>query len=317
VRQFETWNHLFPTDYACDSEVPDSPPLIRLGAVPNQWYSGVSIAQDVPDKSYYTYNNLDIYVIPSERVVERSTWFNCSDMDRHAGVVLKVRGVYFLRGTNVTFNVCIHSTDRNDGWVDIDFYDSVTSYFSEGDRANNTLHHHRFHVGANTSFCYTYNYTAPRDSYYYIVMGEGYQINRENITVTFYRMTGNMKYAKSSELLGKSRKLSCNCSVIIAVENGCECPLALWKDIGWVFHPEEYKIFARVTSSPSLSNFGHLTIQPSFRDVSYAIPTIGGLMFLVPAELICIASVCCCLCRLRRRTQVISDAEELRYGIQS
>ena len=303
VEKYETSTNLFENTQ-CHTQDLSTVPVIRLGTISSQWNSGFLIMQDISSKTSYVYKNLDIFVVPAQKVVEYSQPFVCEDIDKD-GVELELAGVYFLRGTHMMFNICILSVDQTNGWVDMAVYDTRPSFDSQG---NDTLNFHRFYIGANQTHCYPYNYTAPVDSFYYIRMGSDKQCNNsDKVWATYYNMEADMKYVNASDLLSVSEKRTCNRSGYSSEE---ECTVTF--PTGFSLGTQKYEVFARVTSTKSKYDFGHLSIQPLFREESFAIPTIAGLILLVPVELVllCIIGICCCVCRRKQRTQNNSDIEE-------
>ena len=280
--KFETSSILFDNTL-CHTQGPMTAPLIHIGTISNQWYSGFILTQDKPDDYNYAYKNLNIYTILSERVSERSRPFYCSEYDPNV-VGLELKGVYFLRGTNMAFNICVHSFDSaNDGWLGLAFYDTLANYRSRVCcSGNHSLNYHRFPVGPNQSLCYSYNYTAPLDSFYYILLGTNCQ-SSSNVTATYYQIDVKMRYANASDWLKFSDKSACNRSDYSSEK---ECSITLPKTLKSFFWPQTFDIFAQVTSTAEERDFGHLSLTPSFDKKSHILPTIVGLIFfLAPVEL--------------------------------
>ena len=312
VEQFETSGNLYEPDTQCSTR-DLLPPIIHLGTFSSEWYDGFFIKQDLPDKNMYEYKNLGVYIVQSHKVVERSMPFNCKAIDTNNGIELELSGVYFLSGTNVSFNICIRSVDVvKDGWVDMAFYSNRPSY-DQND--NNTVNYHRFLIGPNQTKCYSYTYTAPFDSFYYIRMGTNCQCSSANVTAISFKMNADMRYVNASDqwLINSDEKRACNRSDYSSEK---ECKFTFPSSS--FSKTQEYDIFAKVTSVAFQSDFGHLSIQPMFRRESLALPTIGGVVVLVPVEITLIIVVCCCVCKSKQRTRNLSfieDGENIKdYG---
>lgn len=309
---YETWDKVF-VNGACQTSDHNDPPLIRLGTMSTQWYDGISITQTSNQQYYYEYKNLALYVVPSDKVVEYSRPYTCQDFDRYMGVQMEIKGIYFLRATWMRFNICICSTDSvNNGSVGMDIYNTKPSFDKEG---NDTLNSTRFYISANQTQCYPYNYTAPLDSFYYIRMGANSQRSSDDVKAIAYTLEAGMRYVNESDFLG-SQRASCN-RTSLKIEKSCETPIKESSIHSFIPLEENYQIFAKVTS-PSYTDdlFGHLSIMPIFRKESLAQPTIGGVVFLVPLELIllCIIFV---VSKRKQRRRTISDAEELGNAFQN
>ena len=304
VESFETSINLYQQDFQCSTQNPTAPPVICLGTFSTNWYDGFIVTQDLPDKNVYEYNNLDVYVVESKRVIEHSRQFYCGDINTRNGVELELEGVYFLSGTNVSFNICILSTDLvQNGWVGIAFYGNRQSYDSNDD----TLNYHRFTIGPNQSKCYPYNYMAPSDSFYYIRMGTDSQCSSINVTAVSFTMNADMRYINASDpWLIKSEKGACNRSDYSSEK---ECKFTLPRSSSVFPNTQEYDIFAKVTSAGD--DFGHLSIQPMFNKDSLALPSVFGGIFLVPTLFVFIfISVVCVCVKWRRRSRNLSVIEE-------
>ena len=313
VRHYDTSGILFESSL-CNTRDRDTPPLIYIGTISNQWTSGFRLTQDVPDKEKYAYKNLNVYTVPSNKVIKYKKLFNCSTANYHSPVELELQGVYFLRGTNMTFKVCILSKQDEDGWVGLAFYDTYENYllrFSACRSGNHSLNYHRFTVPANGAACYTYNYTVPVDAFYYIMMGTHCQSSSDNVYATNYELKADMRYVNSSDWLNVTEKSACNCSETSSEK---ECTFTLPKKTTSFLSPQTYDIFVQVTSTEKKNYPGHLSIQPLLdkKESSSVIPTVGGLIFLVLVEVVlCIVCVVVCFCvrRSKGRTQNVRYVE--------
>lgn len=95
VQMYETSRELYD-DLQCHTRDDLTAPIIHLGAISTQWYSGFLITQNLPEKYNYEYKNLDIYVVPMDKVIRHSRLFYCEDINMKVGVQLELTGVYFL-----------------------------------------------------------------------------------------------------------------------------------------------------------------------------------------------------------------------------
>lgn len=209
----------------------------------------------------------------------------------------------------MTFNVCIRSVEpMKDGWVDMAFYSTHSSYESNN---NHTLKYHRFLIGPNQTHCYQYSYTAQFDSFYYIRMGTVSHRSSDNVTVIYFRMNADMKYVNASDSwIKSSEKGACNSS---SSSSEKECKFMFTKGSSLFVVKQQYDIFAQVTSPTFQYEFGHLSIQPLFRNESLALPTVVAVIILVPVELailLCMLVTYCCVHKRKDRSRMLSNIVE-------
>ena len=146
-------------------------------------------------------------------------------------------------------------------------------------------------------------------------MGTNSQCSSANVTAISFKMNADMRYVNASDqwLINSDEKRACNRSDYSSEK---ECKFTFPSSS--FSKTQEYDIFAKVTSFTFHSDFGHLSIQPMFRRESLALPTIGGVVVLVPVEITLIIVVCCCVCKSKQRTRNLSfieDGENIKdYG---
>lgn len=294
------------------------PPLIHLGTVNSQWYDGVKITHKIP-AHVYNFTNMTIYFVPSESVGEHLRLFSCSDetesYEDDDGVVLLLDGVYLFSGANMTFNnICITSknVEKSAGSVNLTIYDSKVTFDTRGMKSDVIfVARETFYVNAsNETQCYTYYYITPHDGYYYVALGANFQLI--NAYVVYYELDVEMKFVNASDWTSTAQSSTCN-----HTDSNNECLINIQdasNGIDVVFKtPKDYDIFARVTTPQQPQKdiiIGYVSIQPNFRKAIYAVPSITGLVLFVPFQSVCVIFTVC-YCRRKRRSQTISNAEEL------
>ena len=280
------------------------PPLIYLGTMDNRWYSEAVITQNIPD-DFYKYTDMTVYAVPSKNVDKYSKYFHC---EAGGWVEVLIGGLYLPEDTVMKFNICINSTDSSeDGWTDINFYDNITSWNHRGEPGSEPIKQHTFHIDAGETNCFPYTFVAPKDSYYYIMSG----VDRTNCKEISYTLDVDIESVNASDWLSASHQSTCKLS-----EGDPKCSLKIKNDGStWFFSPEKYDIFGLVTSATTHDNIGHLSIQPTFRESSYAVPTLAGVLPLALVEIVVIIFVVC-YCRVyhkkrERRAVLVKECEEV------
>ena len=248
-----------------------------------------------------------IFTVPSEKVVEYSQQFHC---EKNGDYELYLPGIYLHKDTVMTFNVCIQSMHVDiPGSVNISFYDDYANWTNRND-GGTVFKSHQFYVNANETKSYNYRFVSTHDSFYYIMFNAPYQST--HAFASFYSVYAEMKHVNSSDWLRTSHKSVCE-----ATPKECSVPLP--KDNAWVFSTKQYDIFGRVTAA-SEDKIGHLSVRPEFRMTAYAIPTVIGLIVLVPLETVfVIFALCYCYyfsCKQTERNQKIQECREIHANIQ-
>ena len=267
----------------CNGDVDTGVPLIRLGRVNNFWYKDILIVQDVDSKVYKDVA-VDIFVVPSDFVVERTREFSCS-LSYEKGVLLELDQLYLLQGSILSFNICVKSIIQDSpGFVNLNFYDDNIDFYSDM-----FFHQQQFCVAANQVNCSNYNFTATRDSLYYTKSCDSDCNSTSNSYLTFYKIDAELKYISYTHWANTSYSTSvCQLDVLTK-----ECLITTDMGKKWFFSAKTYDVFANVTSgSTKLGPVGHLKVQPSFRSTVYAVPTvIGGILLAI--VYICCGVGCC------------------------
>lgn len=287
----ETSNMRHSPNSKCHITGTMSSPLIYVGSIENPFFSEALITQDTPSPDYL-YVDMEIFTVPSQNLIQYPRKFNCGD---RGNVELRIDGIYLRKDMKMTFNITVQSTDvSNPGWADIAFYDDLKSW-SDRNSGGHVIKSHRFPVNAGKTETYNYEFVSTHDSYYYIMLGAYYQCN--NSEVVFYSVDTELKDINSSDWLKTSHRTVCN-------RTQTKCLAQTPKDTSWIFSTTKYDIFARVTTTTEDNDmiYGHLSLTPQFRMAVYALPTVIGLIILIPLEVVCaIVSLCFCFCCSRKQ----------------
>ena len=285
-------------------------PLIRLGTIYGRWYDEVVITQVKQDA--YIPEDMNIYAVPSQGVSTYKKKFFCRSTDKFATYhVLNLNRLYLLRGSNMTFNLCINSTSTQEpGWVDLSIYSNITEYLHTTMGAG----FHQFHVDANQTNCSSYTYVAPSDGFYYAGSGLPHKQTKFAMLVSF-RVDIEMLYINHSDFLHGSTSYGPSvCNPID--ESEIKCSVKFSDD--WFFSAKHYDIFALGTAS---SEAGHLALvkwKSSFRKQWYTVPVIAGAILGFLVFLICVG---CSYCAYRRkvcgRSYSVNRKKEQKQGYGS
>ena len=259
-------------------------PLIRLGTIYSRWYSEVSITQVT--QKHYIPEDMKIYAVPSEHIVEHKKRFYCESTDEI--FELNIDRLYLLRDSVMAFNICIMSNStEKPGQVNLTIFDNVTKYIN----VTMEIGFYEINVEAAQTNCSSYTYVAPNDSFYYVYAGIP-RAQAHFANISSYEVEVEMKYVNLDDILN----VSTSYTVCYHTDRNGDTPCTL--ELDDFFSARNYDIFAVSTSPSQQYCLGLVRRKLSFQRLWYAVPAIAGIILIILVFLICVG---CSYCVYRKK----------------
>lgn len=243
-------------------DVTSEPVAVRVGRLNSFWWNYISISQELTD-SRYVYSTVSYYVIPSRQIRVHTNQFRCY------GTGLLNYQLYMLQKSNLSLTVCIRSTsDFYRGVRNITICDTWPSYSNYTDLLiNNCLEQHYLFVEPEWTNCTTLNFTAPRDSFYYITTASNSQSSYNK--VDSYTVDVNLRYLDLDDLWDKTPKCTSHSIGYNYPPNTCH----IWVKRKKLFYAEDYTIIA---TNAEDTKYVHIKVKQRYRGLVYIIPALAA-----------------------------------------